>query len=530
LERGLSRAKPLIKYVVSSIPPLISAAYYLKIGDTLKSAISLVVSAFLTLLLMYIRSRKAPDKIDERLVNVTLHMYAISFGEVGPKDLVDVVSETTEYGYYHKIFRRIRYIAMTLGYGFTRATACVAETVKQPFKDVLIRLTNAFTSTEPRGYLEIESSTMVEEYSGTYNRGIESLKVLGGVFSTFQSVAIFIIMTLSLLTVFMASPNMIFYAYVISCIILILMFAGIKTIAPSERLIHIGDPAPPLYKAFRWTLILITPASIVLALRMLLLGRPAYSFFVLGGCMIVPGAIAYRLEQKVLSIDEHYPTFLKSLGGNMASTTSMKLSLASILEMELGPLRALIRRALARVKLGISNQRALALMSSESASHQIYIANRIFLDALSYGGDPLIIGKILGNHVVRFLEFRKRRKTVSKSFEAIVMIMQPITVSLLVLLTFLSDYFSSTLTSLPFFEFGAIPLDMLQLGNVVIVILISILNAMALKEIGGGFWGTTFLNFGIIMVLNGGTWIGTNMLIDMVFKRMMPGMGELVPG
>ncbi|GAH04961.1 unnamed protein product [marine sediment metagenome] len=246
--------------------------------------------------------------------------------------------------------------------------------------------------------------------------------------------------------------------------------------------------------------------------------------------MVVPGAFAFMLERRVLLIDEQYPTFLKSLGGNMASTTSMKLSLASIIEMELGPLRGILHRVLARVKLDISNKKAFALMASESASHQIYISNKIFLDGMNYGGDPLIIGKILGNHVVRFLEFRKRRKTVAKSFEAIVMIMQPITVALLVLMTFLSGYFSETLTSLPYFEFGSIPMDVLHIGNVIMVLITSILNALSLKEIGGDFWGTFFLNFGVIMIVNGATWMGTEMLVSRFFGSMMPGIGELVPG
>lgn len=524
------RLKPLGKYAVASVPSIITAVYYLYIGNQMRSAISLVVMVVTVLVLMYRDNKRAPNKIDERLVNATLHMYTISLGEVGPKDLVDVVAHTEQYGYYCKIFRRIRYIATELGFGFTKATARVSDSVRQPFKDVLVRLITAFSTNEPKGYLEIESSTMIEEYSGIYARGIESLKVLGGVFSTLQSVTIFIVMTLALLTVFMATPNMIFYSYFISILILILMFAGIKMVAPTENLIHVGETAPTMYRAFKYTLLITAPASIILALKMLMLNRPAYSFFILGGFMIVPGAFAYMLERRVLLIDEHYPTFLKSLGGNMASTTSMKISLTSIIEMELGPLRGLLRRVLARVKLGISNKNAFALMSSESASHQIYIANRIFLDGLNYGGDPLTIGKILGNHVVRFLEFRKRRKTVAKSFEAIVMIMQPITVALLVLLTFLSGYFSDTLTSLPYFEFGTIPIDILQTGNVIMVIITSILNALALKEIGGGFWGTFFLNFGIIMILNGATWMGTDMLVAKFFGSMMPGIGELVPG
>ena len=525
----MRRLKPLGKYALASVPSIITAVYYFYIGNQMNSAISLVVMVVIVLVLMYRDNRRAPNKIDERLVNATLHMYIISLGEVGPKDLVDVVADTEEYDYYCKSFRRIRYIATKLGFGFTQATVRVSDTVRQPFKDVLVRLVTAFSTNEPKGYLEIESSTMIEEYSGIYARGIESLEVLGGVFSTLQSVAIFIIMTLALLTVFMATPNMILYSYFISIFILVLMFAGIKMVAPSEKLIHVGETSPTMYRAFKYALLITAPVSIILALRMLMLNKPEYSFFILGG-FIVPGAFAYMLERRVLSIDEHYPTFLKSLGGNMASTTSMNLSLVSIIEMELGPLRGLIRRVLARVKLGLSNKKAFALMASESASHQIYIANRIFLDGLNYGGDPLTIGKILGNHVVRFLEFRKRRKTVAKNFEAIVLIMQPITVALLVLLTFLSGFFSSTLSSLPYFEFGAIPMDVLQTGNVIMVIITSIMNALALKEIGGGFWGTFFLNFGIIMVLNGATWMGTDIMVHTLFGSMMPGIGGLIPG
>jgi len=62
------------------------------------------------------------------------------------------------------------------------------------------------------------------------------------------------------------------------------------------------------------------------------------------------------------------------------------------------------------------------------------------------------------------------------------------------------------------------------------VIITSILNALALREIDGGFWGTFFLNFGIIMLLNGATWMGTDIMVDRFFGSMMPGIGELVPG
>ncbi|MCS7373934.1 MAG: hypothetical protein NDF56_03045 [archaeon GB-1845-036] len=44
----------------------------------------------------------------------------------------------------------------------------------------------AFSTTVPRDFLELEASTILEEYYEYYTRSLESLRVVGGVFSTFQ--------------------------------------------------------------------------------------------------------------------------------------------------------------------------------------------------------------------------------------------------------------------------------------------------------------------------------------------------------
>jgi len=510
------------------IPALIYSTYSILRNDILGFLVTLSsyagFSAFLHL--FYGRSRP-PTKIDEKLVTCILHMYAISQGEVGPDDLVKVIAENREYGYYSTVFRRLREMATKLGYGFTKAASKVASFVRQPLRDILVRCTEIFSSTEPKGYLELEASTIIEEYSGSYVRAIESLRVLGGVFSTLQSVAVFIIMTLAVMTVFISNRNIVFLAYIASTGALLMIYFGIRMVAPKDPLVYINMriPSKP-YRDFLFSLFgaVCIPIAVLVALNY----GVAYGLIISGLGLTFPGIFAHKLESYVKRIDEHYPTFIKSLGENMASTSSLKSAFSYVLYMDLGPLKDLVKRALARVKMGISNEKALEILSAESSSHRVHVTNKIFVDAVNYGGDPLEVAKLLGNNFVRFLEFRKRRMSVSRSFEAVVYVLQPITVALLVIVTNLCQYFSQYLTSLPYFTFGEIPIDIINAGNIFLILFITLINSLGLMEAKGGFWGKTLLYAGILLTLSGGAWIGAEKIMETAMGQLLTGFEEIV--
>jgi archaellum biogenesis protein FlaJ (TadC family) len=145
------------------------------------------------------------------------------------------------------------------------------------------------------------------------------------------------------------------------------------------------------------------------------------------------------------------------------------------------------------------------------------MTNKMFLDAFNCGADLLEVGKILGNNCVKNLEFRKKREAVASSIEATTYLLQPITVALLTILTFMTKYFSQTLTSVPYFTFGTIPTDVINVGNVFIILLITILNSLTLKEARGGFWGTSLMYAGILLLLSGAAWIGAQTLMNISF-------------
>jgi len=513
----------LKKTLIVLIPSLLFAAYHFTTGNMITGLLTIAIAVGVLVLFSFIKKERVPNKIDLQLVTTILHMHALSMGHVGPEDLVGTIADTEEYGFYSKIFQTIRSLAKKFGYGFTKATAQVAETVKSPLKEILVRCTTVFSSEEPEGYLEMESTTLMEEYTGYYERAIETLKMIGGVFTAFQSVVIFMVMTLSIMTVFMVDPNIVVYAYFISAISLVMMCWMFKSISPDDKIVHIGKFPPKSYLYIKRSLLVTVPISAVVAFLAYLSYGPAFAFITIGIGMLVPGIIAYKFESHVFSIDDHYPTFLKALGENLASTSDLKAALSYILYMELGPLTKLVQGTLSRLKFGLSHDISLETMSSEAASHQAHISNRILLDALDQGADPLKVGSLLGNRVVKFIEFRKKRETVAKGFQITILVMQPIIVVLLVVLTTLSTFLSESLYSLPFLGFAPIPLGIVEIGNILLVILTTVVNALSMKEIKGGFWGTFLLNLGLLLILSGGAWIATHRLIGIVLGQL-PGI------
>ena len=511
LEIGTSK-----KFLLVLIPSVLFSVYYILIGEMLEAIITLSVCVAVTYLLRSVGKKKFPSKIDHNLVTAIFHMYALSMGETSPTDIVETMAKNKEYGVYSSVFRKIRNMAKDFGYGITNATMHMAEIVKPPLKDILIRCTTIFSSVEPKGYLQMESSTLMEEYSGLYTRAIKTLETIGGIFTAFQSVTVFLIMTLSIMTIFMVAPSAILFGYIIAGMSFVLMFFLFRSIAPRENVVYIGKFPPKLYLGLKWSFIAFVPSSAALAFLLYFTKGAPFAFIVLGVGVLIPGVFGYKLEDQVGKIDRNYPTFLKALGEHLASTSDLKIAFTYILYMQLGPLQKFVKKSLERLKLGISHAETLETLSSETASHQVHVSNRILLDSLSRGANALEIGNALGNRVVKFLEYRRARELVARSFQTIMMVMQPLTVVLLVVLRVLSDFLSKTLVGIPYFGFGQIPVAVIEVGNLALIFLMAVVNALTVKEVSAGHWGTFFLNLGILLILSGITWIAAQIVIEAI--------------
>lgn len=517
---GVKTSKESALSILLFIPSILFAVYYMLVGKMLEAVLILPIGLSLLLVMRYMTKKNLPKKVDFALTTAIFHLYGLSLGETSPDDLVETIAKNKEYGFYSWIFQRIRSLAKDFGYGITKATAHIAETMKPPLKDILVRLTNVFSSVEPRGYLEMESSMLIEEYSGYYTRAIETLKTLGGIFTSFQSVTVFLIMTIVIMAIFMIDPSAIVFGYIIAALSVVMMYILFRASSPRERLVYVGKYPPKMYLAMKWSLIATGFSSTLLAVLLFFSRGPPFAFIVLGFGAIVPGIFGYMLEKHVNQIDRNYPAFLKALGENLASTSSLKAAFSYIIMMELGPFKKLVKEALARLKLGIGHEQTFETLSSEAASYQVHISNRIFLDALSRGANPLEIGNVLGNRVVKFIEFRKSRDVVAKGFQMIIMVMQPLTVVLLIVMQVLADFMSKYLINLPYFGFNAIPIPIIEAGNIALIFIMAIVNALTIKEVSGGYWGTFLLNLGVLLIASGVTWMVAHIFIEFALGSM----------
>ncbi|MEM0049883.1 MAG: hypothetical protein QXW39_05055 [Candidatus Bathyarchaeia archaeon] len=510
---------------------LLSAFYY-GISQQNILFIALALSPILIFaVLMLFKRAKVPRRIDEQLVSLILHMYVISLGEAGADEIVRAVAETEDYGYYSKVFLRIRSLAKKFGYGFTKATAKVAAMTKPPLRDVLVRCQQFFSSMSPRSYLELENSMIMEEYSGYYERAVKTIEIFGGIYSALQSIVVFILMVVVLMVVFTNAPTIIYYVYGLTPLMLIVMLLAFKFTAPREKLVYIDrEIKPKLYKIFRLSLaVVFICIAYILAQSIGGSGINVPLTLTLAGLgILMPGSIAYLFERSVYKIDENYPTLIKSLGENISSTSSLKSALYYILYLEIGPLKKLVKRVYSRLKVGISNERAMRLLSAETASYKVYLLNKMFLDSFSHGADPVEVSKVLGTSCVKFLDLRSKRFMVSRSLESVVYLLQPMSVALLVILAFLSKYFSQSLSSLPYFTFGRIPVEVVEVGNIFIVIFMALINALILKVCRGGFWGGIFLYLGILLILSAAAWVGAEIVMKSMFGGMMEGFQEII--
>jgi len=487
--------------------------------------LGLFLTATPLIALLYLRRRKAPGKLDLQLVILVTHMYCLSIGNVETKKLFKAVASNREYERYSRIFQSILDVATRFGYGFAKAANLIASSLKPPIKDVLVRVSDAVFSKRPGEYLELEAYTLLEEYSGEYSRVIESIKVIGGVYSSILSVTSLALMVSSLMTIFVENPYMPLLSSLAAFTSMAVIVFGLKVLIPSEKTVYTGENPPRYYRLFKLTVLMMV-ASLPLPLLLPLLGgydAIPYSLLFAGGLALIPGFMAYRFESWVNELDKYYPTFLKTLGENLSSTSSFTSALSYLLYMELGPLKRLVKRALARLKLGVDLEKTMQLLASEAASHQIYVFNRIFVESFRAGSQPLKVGKVLGNLVIRLLELRNRRRVVSRSFEVVVLVLQPIIVALLIILMTLSAFFSQLVTSLPFFALGRIPLELIKYEIIFVVVFTVIINSVSITIIRGGYRGMLLAYLGILLIESGLAWIGAYKLMEVLFTQFAGG-------
>ncbi len=477
-----------------------------------------------------LRRRGITATIDEDLLYLVTHMYSASTGRPPHEKLFMLNNISGKgYGVYSLTLNRIANLAKRWGYGFAIATKIQAKKVFNPiFRDFLIRLSEAINVGEDlEKFLLMEQQTMIVSYEADYARVLEATRILLGIYSASISSALFINVNLMLIAVlFFGGIITILASFIGTCLALASLVYLIRRSLPKQDITHDMKINMPERRLYIYSLLAsIIIASIVSILIINIYRNPSYFLISFGIFMIIPGIIGRRIENKIRNIESFFTVFIRSLGLAFATLRNYAESLKSILRTDFGELTKHLRRLYSRLRNGVDRNVAMYFFIGETGSECVRRGMDIFYDAIEAGGDPSKVGEVLSITIQKLINLRKQREQIARAFQGVIYILHILTVALAELVFTLVILFQQLLQAM-----GTMPIEILPTSYIdpniitivkmLLIFIITMLNALAIQFAKGGFTGSVWMHVSILSILSGATMIFASALSQSLFKLL----------
>ena len=389
--------------------------------------------------------------MDISLLFLLAHMYAVSTGRPARRRLFELNTVIGGYGRYQVVLRRIAVLAVEWGYGFVRATRLYASrVVNEAFRGFLIRLSEVLrTGDDVVRFLRVELGTAIRQFNSNYVRSIDMLRIFLGLYATLMSASVFVILTFTILTLFVGGDTRLFIVSMVVLTVIIGVFALLAgMIVPEDPLIYKprGSNHPRLRRLRAATLAALAASMAAGPAAYMATRDPMYTILAFALPAVAPGVVALRLEAFVKSINRFYQVFVRSFGLTYSVIPNFASALASILAADYGELTPFIRRLYARITNGVDPHLAFRLFAEETLSMDVVRGTNIIVDSIDAGGDPSEVGIMLNDLLIRLNDLRIDRDRVTRTFEAVVYMMQglvaAISSAIVNILVLFGDYYS----------------------------------------------------------------------------------------
>lgn len=492
-----------------------------------------LVFIIMRFIMPWVRKRTAVYEVDDALIYLVTHMYAVSTGKPPRKRIFELGSIAGSYGEYDRLLRRISVLAVEWGFGFAKAIRVVVREAKNKvFRDFLMRLGELLNIGEdPEIFLDVERRALLTEMQAHYGRVVEATKLLLGVYTSSISSAIFMAITVIIFSMlFAASASTVIATYMGIGIALVFLVYVLYRILPRERLTHNIGEYPSERKKYR-ILLVMGIASSVLTGMLVYSMTEGYSLAMSLGALplLIPGLYAKRLEKKIREIEAFFPIFVRSFGLTYATVPHTPKALASTLRSEYGPLTKYLQRLLARITIGVDPKISWRKFIVETWSELIRRNVNILFDAIDVGGDLANVGTVLSETSFRMMNIRKQRIQVTKAFESTVYIIHSLLVAVLTFVLEVLTIFYKLMITLQtaetemhiVFPFQPIEIDPMILATVAFIIIVAIVNAFAIKVAQGGMYETVWVPLSILVAISGLVMFGIKFISTSMFSELL---------
>ena len=503
-----------------------------------------IAAALFKLVLRGRRKAIGGYEVNEDLIYLVTHMYAVSTGRPPNRRLFMLDTWAGGYGGYDSILRRIAILAVDWGYGFAKAIRIVVSELRNKiFRDFLLRLGELLNiGEEPTRFLDIERRALLTEYQAHYTRLLEASKLLLGVYTSGVSSAIFIMITfLIFIFLFSIPPSMVIMVYIAILISLSILAYILYKVLPRDRVTHKFKVKIPEKKRYRSLLIFSLASSIAVGFVALNMFKDPYLAISIAAVpLVAPGLYAKKVEKKIREIESFFSIFVRSFGLTYSMIPHTPTALASTLRSDYGPLTKYLRRSLARLNAGIDPKVAWYYFIGETWSEVVRRNVNILYDSINVGGDLAKVGTVLSETTFRLLDIRKQRVQVAKAFESTIYIVHTLFSAIMSFVLSLLLVFNNIIMKLQSLNeelasvlpFKPMMLDVAVSFTPIFIIALSVLNAFVIKVAQGGMYETLWVPLAILLAAGGIVMYLVSLMSTSLFSSItgLAGLMEVVPG
>jgi len=347
--------------------------------------LGIVISGILFYLLLYLKNRSYV-KIDYDLLYSIMHMYSISTGSQPPGVVLKIAGEGP-HGRYSKVLKRAGELSKKWGYTVPEAVSLIALREKnKAFKEFLERFAVVSSVGEELvTFLKVEFDTLKFNFENIYNRSLDSLNVLYGVYTSTMVSVIFAISTLLMLSFFFGggSLKMILMGYISAMFIIIILGSLVILKAPKDYFEAKASRNPVAQFADILAIVAIIIGMILSyyiindAINYVTLG---FSMLIIGLLLIPAGYIINNMENVINDYDTFFPVMIRSLGTYLSQVPNLKQAIKDLAKVELGKLKNLLKKLNSALFLGVENDIAMQKFGLDTNSETIYRSLKIFSD------------------------------------------------------------------------------------------------------------------------------------------------------
>ena len=478
-----------------------------------------------------------------RAKNIDTHIplfitYLATLATTGPsrKILFQMAAEKEEFETLAEEAKKIVKIADAWNMGFIKACRAVAKTTPSViFQDFLERLAHSFQAGEDiKEFLRKEVNVVMNEYERMYKRSLYYIEAANNMYLN-------MIITLAFIAAFalifpmltdMSITGAIYGMFFLFLLVDIAMLLFIRRITPKDDLMHNLKIKSKDMIMLEKALIPTVLASFIIFM-VLLFTRPfstPVNIAISQTPLFILGALAGRVEARVMRKDDNFPTFIRTVGASAGVRGGSLTPVIGALRLHnYGALTEDIKALYRRLTLGDVN-RSWRFFAGETGSNLIDKFSRIFIESAYSGGDTAEIGETLGNSFARMIGLRKFRRQLASSLKGMLYsAMVGISISIFIIVTLVDSLgrglFGGGSVSIEGVEFMPVKFTAVQFDMSLIMILVWVLllihaaiSSVIIKIVDGGHMYNSLVHYVTMM------WMGTiiTVLVPKLFSQIIP--------